>query len=86
MAKVKFGYMAHADCGTRVLVRVNEKETLSAQCDECDSTDYAQKGTGKHARWLAKIERIEGAKPAADVKPGEKPGEKKGEKKGAGIW
>lgn len=80
--KTKYGHMAHAECGTRCLVRVNDRGTLSLQCDECDTTEYAQKGTGKHTRWEKKIERIGGEQPApapkpAPVKGGEQPAPKK---------
>ena len=75
MPKMKFGSMVCPGCkahgrSTRVLVRVNEKETLSYHCDECDApAEYAPKGTQKHADWLKSIERIvlaPAAKPASD--------------------
>ena len=78
--KTKFGYMSCPGCTaagrkTRVLVRINERETLSAACDECDSTEYAKKGTGKHADWSKGIERIGPAepKPAPKVEPNPAP-------------
>lgn len=73
--KAKFGYMKCPGCAsagrsTRVLVRKNERETLSYPCDECDGTEYAQKGSQKHADWLKVIEPIApAAAPAAAPKP-----------------
>ena len=82
MAKSKFGYMKCPDCAVRVVVKVNEKETLSYTCDECDSRGYAQKGAGNYKTWIARIERAPGSAPAAgDKKPADdkKPDESKPE-------
>jgi len=57
MGKTKFGYMKCPDCTARVVVKVNDKETLSYNCDECDSFGYARKGAGNYAAWLGRIER-----------------------------
>ena len=45
----------------QLLVRENERGTLSAKCDECDDTHYAKKGTGKYTAWLSKLKRFPGA-------------------------
>jgi hypothetical protein len=70
--KTKFGYMKceNRKCGAKVVVKVNEKETLSYTCDECDKSAYAKKGTREHADWLSDIER---SAPASQPKPGDKP-------------
>lgn len=73
--KKKFGYMSCPGCtaagrATRVLVRANDRGTLSYSCDECDAPDYAHQGTTKHADWMRRLERIEAA-------PAEKPKEAK---------
>ena len=55
--KTKFGHMACPDCGNRVVVKMNEHETLSYGCDECDGIGYSKKGEGRYAKWLSKITR-----------------------------
>lgn len=78
MARTKFGHMACPDCSHQVVVRANERETLSYHCDECDSQGYARKDNGNYAAWLGRIKRAPGAAPDAPLKPpAEKPGEKK---------
>ena len=74
MKAAKYGYMKCEGCAsdkkeTRLLVRKNEKGTLSASCDECDATDYAMPGTTKHARWTRNTTLIE---TDAAPKPGKK--------------
>ena len=58
MAKTKFGYMPCPDCASRVVVKINERETLSYSCDECDGIGYSKKGEGRYPAWLKKIERV----------------------------
>jgi len=72
MAKSKFGYMPcpTPKCGTRLVVKINEHETISWGCDECDGTGYVKKGEAGYARWLEVIER---AAPALPPAPGPKP-------------
>lgn len=83
--KTKLGHMACPDCNARVVVRINERETLSYRCDECDGNGYSKKGEIRYSAWLKKIERVPGqepkpaAKPAASpapAKPGAKPAAK----------
>lgn len=67
--KTKYGYMNCPDChsdgkASRVLVRVNEHETLSFRCDECDAAPYAKKGDARRDMWERKIERLAPATPA----------------------
>lgn len=70
MARQKFGHMACPDCAHQVVVRANDRETLSYHCDECDSQGYARKGNGNYDAWLKRITRAPGAAPAAEpVKP-----------------
>ena len=79
MAKSKFGYMpcTTPKCGTRLVVKMNERETLSWRCDECDGNGYVKKGEAGYSRWLGVIDRAApppapapAPKPAA---PAEKP-------------
>lgn len=75
--KTKYGYMSCPDCAadgvtSRVLVRVNEHQTLSFRCDECDASPYAKLGDARRAIWDKKIEHIAPAAnpaPAADPRP-----------------
>lgn len=59
--KKKYGYMACRDCGERVVVKINERETLSYTCDECGDSGYCQKDQTNRAHWE---KRITGATPA----------------------
>lgn len=56
--KSKFGYMKceNRKCGERVVVKINERETLSYGCDECGKSAYAKKGTKEYADWQGDIE------------------------------
>jgi hypothetical protein len=47
--KKKHGKMACETCCEPVTVKINERETLSYNCQECDAAPYAKKGTGQHA-------------------------------------
>lgn len=62
--------MACPDCGERVVVKINERETLSYGCDECDGNGYSKKGEGRYSSWLQKITRV--AAPAAPARTPEK--------------
>ena len=79
MAKSKYGYMTcpTPKCGTRLVVKLNERETLSWSCDECDGTGYVKKGEAGYGRWIEAIERAApapaAAPPAADPAPAPKP-------------
>jgi len=53
--KQKKGRMPCETCSNDVVVKVNELDTLSYRCDECDAAPYARKGTGQHAAWLRKM-------------------------------
>lgn len=68
MAKAKFGYMKcpTPQCATRLVVKINDKETLSCRCDECDFSLYVTKGQAGYARWVGVIERP--AAPPAEPK------------------
>jgi hypothetical protein len=74
MAKTKYGYMTcpTPKCGTRLVVKVNERETLSWSCDECDGTGYVKKGEAGYGRWLEAVERAAPA-PAPAPKPAPPP-------------
>lgn len=62
--KTKYGHMACPDCAARVVVKINERETLSYRCDECDGNGYSKKGEGRYATWVNNTTRV-----AADPAP-----------------
>lgn len=64
MSKSKFGHMKCPDCGERVVVKINDRETLAYRCDECDGNGYSKKGEGRYTAWMDKITRV-----AADPAP-----------------
>jgi hypothetical protein len=57
------------DCSKRVVVKVNENETLTFTCPECDSTAYVKKGAGNYAAWISKIEKVAAPAPAPSPTP-----------------
>jgi hypothetical protein len=69
--KTKFGTMTclTPSCGKTVIVRINENETLSTHCEECEASDYAKKDQPRHAAWLKVIKII----PGAAIKPAPAP-------------
>lgn len=69
MAKVNKGKMPCETCGNQVTVKVNENDTLSYRCDECDAAPYAKLGTLQHSHWMRKMKASEPAAPAAEHKP-----------------
>jgi hypothetical protein len=72
MAKSKFGYMTcpTPGCGTRLVVKINERETLSWGCDECDGTGYVKKGEAGYSKWMNTIARAAlSPQPAPELKP-----------------
>jgi hypothetical protein len=72
VAKTKYGTMdcPTPGCGHTVNVKINENETLSVYCDECEGSDYAKKDQPKHAHWI-KVIKPTAAKPA-DPEPAKK--------------
>lgn len=78
MAKTKFGYMKcpTPKCGHRVVVKENERGTLSWSCDECDGSGYVKKGEAGYPAWAASIERASAPAPAADPKSAPAPAPK----------
>jgi hypothetical protein len=61
-------------------VKVNERETLSWSCDECDNTGYVKKGEAGYGKWLNAIARaaltqqpVPAPKPSADPVPDASP-------------
>ena len=67
--KTKYGYMACPDCATRVVVKINEHQTLSYRCDECDGYGYAKKGEGRYSKWDARITEKTTAPAAPPAEP-----------------
>ena len=53
--KVKLGRIPCDCCGHLVLLKQNEAGTLTMQCDECDVSAFAKKGTAAAMRWRAKL-------------------------------
>ncbi len=58
MSKTKLGKMPCESCGEIVVVRKNERGTLSYRCDECDAAPYARTDTGLHKIWMGKLQPI----------------------------
>lgn len=83
--KTKVGKMACESCGEAVVVKQNERGTLSYRCDECDAAPYARPGTGQHERWRLKIGQA-----APSDKPGkplpDNPPPAAAPKKSTNIW
>jgi hypothetical protein len=75
-AKRKYGHMACPDCGERVVVKINDNETLSYGCDECDSNGYCKKGEGRYPSWLKKITALAAPAPAEPPPPADKAADK----------
>jgi len=72
--KIKYGYMLcpTPGCGTRLVVKKNERETLSWSCAECDGAGYAKKGDAGYVRWDgAVVDKV--AAPAPAPAPAPKP-------------
>jgi hypothetical protein len=49
------------------MLKINEAETLTIACDECDVSSFAKKNTAAALRWRAKLPAQ--AAPAADATP-----------------
>jgi len=58
-------------CTHTVVVRANDRFTLSYRCDECDSAPYALNGTGVHSSWLAQITPAPGENGLVQTPPGD---------------
>lgn len=70
MAKTKYGKMKcpTPGCGELVIVKVNERETLSWNCQECDHSGYVRKGDAGYAKWAGSVTRQAEPAPAATPK------------------
>lgn len=77
--KQKAGKMACETCGEPVVVKTNERGTLSYNCQECDAAPYARAGTGQNAAWRRKMtgQAAPEAAPAAKPAPAPAPAAKK---------
>lgn len=74
MAKTAVGTMPCQCCGKEVVVKANERGTLSYNCQWCDDSPYQKPGTLAFKAWEKKIkpmpaEEKPAAKPAAEAKP-----------------
>lgn len=69
MAKTNLGEMACETCGRTVIVKTNEKETLSYRCDYCDAAPYQKAGTLAAKTWLSKVKPIAHGSPAPTLAP-----------------
>lgn len=80
--KRKFGHMTcpEPDCGNRVVVKVNDRETLSYSCQECDAHDYCKRGESRYGGWLKRITKVSAPEPEQaprqEAPPVEKPKKK----------
>lgn len=74
MAKVNIGEMPCRTCSRTVIVKENEKKTLSYRCDYCDSAPYEREGTMAAKIWREVIRPISyhppmASAPAAPIRP-----------------
>lgn len=74
MAKTNAGKMPCQCCGNEVIVKSNENNTLSYNCQFCDDAPYQKTGTMAHESWVKRMKPMEPEKPAPapEVKPVEK--------------
>lgn len=68
MGKEIVGTFGCGCCAKEVVVKRNERGTLSYSCAWCDHAEYVKAGTMAHGYWLKRIKPIEGAAPA-ETKP-----------------
>lgn len=61
--KEKLGRIPCEGCGHPVVLKKNEAGTLTINCDECDTSSFAKKGTAAAARWLAKLPAAQAPEP-----------------------
>lgn len=75
MAKTAIGTMPCQCCGKEVVVKANERGTLSYTCQWCDDSPYQRPGTLAFASWQKKIAALPGVVSAAvpEVVPPVKP-------------
>lgn len=69
--KTKLGRIPCDCCGHTVLLKENEAGTLTMQCDECDVSAFAKRGTAAAMRWRGKLPKA--APQADDVQPKQAP-------------
>lgn len=65
--KTKLGRIPCDCCGHPVLLKENEAGTLTMQCDECDVSAFAKRGTSAAMRWRGMLPKA--APQADDVQP-----------------
>lgn len=65
MAKENAGKMPCQCCGNEVIVKRNERGTLSYSCQFCDDAPYQKPGTVAHQTWLEKITPMPGQQATA---------------------
>lgn len=66
--KTKLGRIPCDCCGHPAVLKENEAGTLSIQCDECDVSSFAKKGTAAAARWRAKLPKAPGQEAGSESK------------------
>lgn len=74
VVKTKLGMMPCPCCGHPVMVRENDRHTLTIACDGCDISAFAKAGTEAQARWRAVLpgtvpKEVPPAVPAAPKAP-----------------
>lgn len=62
--KTKFGHMTCPDCPKQVVVKINERKTLSYTCPECDSNGYCKDTEARYATWVGRITPVAPVAPA----------------------
>lgn len=73
MAKENAGKMPCQCCAQEVIVKRNERGTLSYSCQFCDDAPYQKPGTVAHKTWLEKITAMPGQQATAPVAPAVQP-------------
>lgn len=72
-ARRVYGLIACPDCGKECVVKVNDRGTLSARCDWCDSVTYRQPGTVAHDLFKARCRSVGEIPPAPAADPAPAP-------------
>lgn len=64
--KLAIGLMPCQCCGKEVVIKENERETLSYACQWCDDAPYQRTGTLAYKSWCEKIKPLPGNAPVVE--------------------
>ena len=67
--KTAVGVMPCQCCGKEVVVKSNERGTLSYACQWCDDAPYQRAGTLAYKAWQGKTKPLPGAAPVESTAP-----------------